>query len=63
VVAVVLGVVVIDTLAATLNKGEVDKLDVYERSTTWFAGFQFLFFLAGIISFAIFAYLNFPEET
>jgi hypothetical protein len=58
--AVLLGIVVIGALAATLNKGEVDNLDVYERSTKWAAVAQFVFFLFGIPCFAIFAYQNLP---
>jgi hypothetical protein len=58
--AILFGVFVLSTLAATLNKGDVSQLDVYKPVTRISALIQLVAFIVGIALVAYFAYQNFP---
>jgi hypothetical protein len=58
--AILFGVLVLSTVAATLNKGDVNQLDVYKFATRISALIQLVAFVVGIALVAVFAYQNLP---
>jgi hypothetical protein len=58
--AILFGVFVLSTLAATLDKGDVNQLNVYKLATRITAFIQLLAFIVGIALVALFAYQNLP---